>query len=493
MAWRSSHFSTSRLVGALVLVGVALFLLWVTRPQDTIHDGIQVQLRQEEQLTALRQMEANLQRPQSPHQNDRPVQGGGYNPGVNHPVLMPATKAYDHDVTAPNPVTTTATTSSNALPPFDAGNRLGNGNGIVVAPPVDLTQAIPYPKWIQETIAALKSRVTFKNPLRGAHVSEKSWPATKIPMGWDRATDRDAVEGWVDCPLPCSWGIHKEDHAAADVVLGVFPGGRVPSKSKPKQLRAMLSWESKGNYAAQTRKGFREGYDVFTSFDWDLNDRDLPCTYIEEPEYVFRKPPVLLEDKNQDTLISWFSSRCQHEHRMNFVADLKKFIKIDSYGRCHNNAKLDKKYPQCKVGKSGWQNYGEKDCVISKYKFSLAVENSIEVDYITEKLWGVFKSGSVPVYWGGTNVDQYLPSPTSIVNVADFNGDVKALADYLIRVGNDPELYGRHLAWKSEAWSAGFRRALFYSYTNLYCNLCLRAGAVHAGVIVREEATDFQN
>jgi hypothetical protein len=44
------------------------------------------------------------------------------------------------------------------------------------------------------------------------------------------------------------------------------------------------------------------------------------------------------------------------------------------------------------------------------YKFSIAYENvKDELGYITEKIFDVFISGCVPVYWGASNITDYVP------------------------------------------------------------------------------------
>lgn len=44
------------------------------------------------------------------------------------------------------------------------------------------------------------------------------------------------------------------------------------------------------------------------------------------------------------------------------------------------------------------------------YKFSIAYENMANVPgYITEKIFDSFSAGCVPVYWGASNIDHYIP------------------------------------------------------------------------------------
>lgn len=52
----------------------------------------------------------------------------------------------------------------------------------------------------------------------------------------------------------------------------------------------------------------------------------------------------------------------------------------------------------------------DKQAVVKKYKFSIAYENAFgERGYITEKIFDIFMSGTVPIYLGASNVAEYIP------------------------------------------------------------------------------------
>ena len=40
-----------------------------------------------------------------------------------------------------------------------------------------------------------------------------------------------------------------------------------------------------------------------------------------------------------------------------------------------------------------------KSCALSRFAFTLAIENSEDEGYATEKLWQPLLAGSVPIYW----------------------------------------------------------------------------------------------
>lgn len=57
--------------------------------------------------------------------------------------------------------------------------------------------------------------------------------------------------------------------------------------------------------------------------------------------------------------------------------------------------------------------------IIRNYAAHLAFENQCTDDYITEKLWGVFDAGVIPVYYGAPNIEEHVPA-NSVVNVRDL-------------------------------------------------------------------------
>ena len=56
---------------------------------------------------------------------------------------------------------------------------------------------------------------------------------------------------------------------------------------------------------------------------------------------------------------------------------------------------------------------------LKEYKFSIVMENNIEPDYFTEKLIDCFLTGTVPIYLGPKQVENYF-DPNGIIF---FNGD----------------------------------------------------------------------
>lgn len=81
------------------------------------------------------------------------------------------------------------------------------------------------------------------------------------------------------------------------------------------------------------------------------------------------------------------------------------------------------------------------------YKFYLALENSLCLDYVTEKFFTHMQFMIVPIVLDlHGNHKQYAP-PHSYINALDF-ASVKDLADYLILLDNNDMLYRQYFWWK---------------------------------------------
>ena len=67
-----------------------------------------------------------------------------------------------------------------------------------------------------------------------------------------------------------------------------------------------------------------------------------------------------------------------------------------------------------------------------EYKFTLAFENSLCTDYVTDKLYTALESGVVPVVYGEADYRAYAPA-NSYINARDFESP-RQLAEYRARL-----------------------------------------------------------
>ena len=81
----------------------------------------------------------------------------------------------------------------------------------------------------------------------------------------------------------------------------------------------------------------------------------------------------------------------------------------------------------------------EKKPFISRFKFNLALENSLVEGYVTEKILEPLTASTVPIYWGCDYVKKEF-NPEAFINAGDYD-TTEALTAAVKRIDNDPEAY----------------------------------------------------
>jgi len=69
---------------------------------------------------------------------------------------------------------------------------------------------------------------------------------------------------------------------------------------------------------------------------------------------------------------------------------------------------------------------------LSRFKFSLCFENTVFPGYITEKIFDCFFAGTIPIYYGAPDIDEYVPR-NSFIDYREFENFAE-LADFLKRM-----------------------------------------------------------
>jgi len=143
--------------------------------------------------------------------------------------------------------------------------------------------------------------------------------------------------------------------------------------------------------------------------------------------------------EGKSELVAWMVSNCRSKLRIGFVHELKKYIKVDVFGRCSGKIFHDPR--SCSKNRDK-----TRDC-LKKYKFYLSFENALCEDYVTEKYWGhLGDENVVPVVMGGANYTK-LAVPGSYINVMDFK-TVKQLAEYLQYLDKNNTAYNEYFKWR---------------------------------------------
>jgi Glycosyltransferase family 10 (fucosyltransferase) C-term len=90
-----------------------------------------------------------------------------------------------------------------------------------------------------------------------------------------------------------------------------------------------------------------------------------------------------------------------------------------------------------------------------RYKFCVAMENSIEPDYISEKIWDALAAGCIPIYLGARSARNIVPDATGVIWYDPSGGGdaatPEALAALLAKIGSDQQRYEAMMAWHGRA------------------------------------------
>ena len=196
---------------------------------------------------------------------------------------------------------------------------------------------------------------------------------------------------------------------------------------------------------------------ILARFNWTVgyqpgtfNEQIVPFLNATLADFV--NPPPRLEHKGAPVLM--LISNCHDtNNRLDYARELMKEIDVDSFGACLRNRNISEVIP----AGPGIGRREEKAYLLRQYPFVISFENSNEPDYITEKLWEQLRYGSIPLYYGAPNVEEYLPGPYSIIEAEKYHP--KDLARLLKDILQDETLYRSFFAWRDNP-SSKFKKML---------------------------------
>ncbi len=252
----------------------------------------------------------------------------------------------------------------------------------------------------------------------------------------------------ISSAVPGRWTADRRRASEAAAVIFHMPDFREfgDARKYPGQLWVAWSQESRQNYPLMTDPQFMRHFDIRMTYE---SDADVWAPYLPGPMWwrnVCNRP---IQPKTAPVPVAMFqSSPFNLSGREGFAAELAQQIGIDSYGRFLNNRSVEgaDQGPQSKIA------------TIARYPFCLAFENSISPDYVTEKLFDSFDAGTVPIYLGAPNVNEFAPE-NSYIDAGDFAGP-RELAAYLRHLMGTPRDYAAYFEWRSKPLSDAFEKRL---------------------------------
>jgi alpha-1,3-fucosyltransferase 10 len=261
------------------------------------------------------------------------------------------------------------------------------------------------------------------------------------------------------CPHACELTTDRARLAEADALVFHVPTlARVALPvRRPGQRWVAWSMESVVNYPVLGDRRFMRQFDLTMTYE---RAATVWCPYLEpgmaDP---LLQPP---RPKTEPSPVAYFrSSPIDRSGRGRYAFDLMRHVKVDSYGAALRNRAL----PEPDRGRD------TRLATFARYKFTLALENSIAPDYVTEKLFEPLMAGSVPVYLGASNADDLAPGDRCFIDASHFDAP-GSLAAHLNRLDRDDAAYAEYHAWRSRGLRPQFRALLESLRESVFCRLC---------------------
>jgi hypothetical protein len=283
--------------------------------------------------------------------------------------------------------------------------------------------------------------ILFYNTMFGSPIS---CPPDDLLPGWEATYDRARFD-------------------EADAVVFHLPSLHFWQRPRKRsgQLWVAFCIESDVNYPILRDPARMARYDLTMTYRGDADVLWGYVPYFASADNLERAVVAPPSPKDAERPVAMLiSSRTDKCGRRAYLRELSRYIGIDSYGKFMRNKTLPK---------DQWRP--SKLDIIRSYPFTIAFENSIAEDYVTEKFWDPLVAGSVPVYLGAPNVGDRAPGERCYIDARDYDGP-RALAEYLTALTRDPAAYAEWLAWKSRPLRPAFIEWLNGQRTPPWRRLC---------------------
>lgn len=188
---------------------------------------------------------------------------------------------------------------------------------------------------------------------------------------------------------------------------------------------------------------------------------DIWCPYLPKPEEWKSALATLVGRKSEPRPAVLLQSASNNMSGRNaFTRELMRYLDVDSYGKFLNNRALplpDRGFPT-------------KLEIIRRYRFCLAFENTCEPDYVTEKFYYPLLAGTIPVYRGAPNVEDFAPGEHCYINANKFDTP-RSLANHLRELANDEAAYDSYFDWRSRPFRKTFQDLVDANSVEPFCRL----------------------
>jgi hypothetical protein len=147
--------------------------------------------------------------------------------------------------------------------------------------------------------------------------------------------------------------------------------------------------------------------------------------------------------------------------RLDIANELSKYIKVDLFG----SKSCGKTVKPCTIPRN--KSSSAVNChpeISLNYKFYLAFENSLCVDYVTEKFFNVLGTEMIPIVYGGADYKSLFPS-YSYIDVLDFP-TIKKLGEFLQDLSSNLTKWRKYFEWRKDY------SVVRHGYLSGCCEIC---------------------
>jgi alpha-1,3-fucosyltransferase 10 len=267
-----------------------------------------------------------------------------------------------------------------------------------------------------------------------------------------------AIPSPIACPRPYRLTRDPALRGEADAIVYHIPGleGRPELTKRPDQLAVAICMESVLHYPLLNDPDFMAQFDLTMTYQ---RSADIWCAYVDPESVRMMRRTAAPKTAAAPAVCFVSNSRCTTYDRPGYLQALMQHLPIDAFGRDPAYRPLEN--DRGRVTKLE---------VSSRYKFTLAFENAIDQDYVSEKFFDPLMAGSVPVYLGAPNIDAFAPAEHCFVNAADF-ATPRDLARFLSDLAADDARYEQYHAWRSEPFRSAFLAAAEAQRHDALCRL----------------------
>ena len=250
----------------------------------------------------------------------------------------------------------------------------------------------------------------------------------KLSKGYlEKGDDRGA------CPVACEVTFDRDraQQAHAFIVHARDPYPLPPNKAIPWVLTSL---ENPVYTPVLKNAQYMSQFNLSRSYRLDS---DFPTPAFKKPSL---EPPLSFQNKTGGVMAAF--TNCEPV-RTEYLRQLMRYIKVDSYGGClHNKDGLVQRY--------GSDFKKRKSELARNYKFAITFFNQ-DCDYfVDDQIGHALNAGAVPVVMSTDKIYEFLPGNlrNAIVNVRDFKSPKELAVRLHFLMHNETE-YNKYLEWKT--------------------------------------------